>query len=228
MKNFTDSYAVAKLSKEVMQFIKIMEQPHRDSKSKNVSIHLERLYNQGVLTKQDYLFLSARVILNDLCYRVEKHVGRGSMAGFTFYCEEENKLSFGAGANYPKLLKDFLIRRTPTLNMKGSAHYKNEVFIVKDVDQWEPSQDWENYKETFQQTNVKSLMSKRLRLHDVTFGTFELYFPTLGGPTEDELAYIRKEVQPLKEELYHIRAEMLEAVYHAVDNLGSVSGTGTF
>lgn len=216
MKNFTTDFMVRKLSKEVVSFIQELEQPHRHSNNKDVSKHLERLYRKGIFTKQDYLFCSARVLLNDFSYMVEEHVGRGCHAGFLFYDKGKNLLYYGAGAHYPPSMKKVCVRAKPVVDLEYTTHYKDDVLPVPDIYEW-----YDNiFKQAMIDDGVKSFTSKRLRHNGLTFGTFEMYFPQKGAATEEEVAFVKEQMQPLKEKLFLIREEMIESVEHAVDNLG--------
>jgi hypothetical protein len=220
MKNFTEDFMLRNLSKKVIDFIRELEQPHKDSNKPNMSGHLERLYRTGEFSQQDYLFTKARVLLNRFCYEVEEHIGRGAMTGFLFYCQDRKVLCYGAGANYPQLLKEYCVRQPASLDLETELHYKNEVFILKDIEDWPKDDDDHGFVPVFREAGVKSMLSKRMRLNGFTFGTFEVYFPHYDGVTDEELLYIREKLQPLKERLYHIREEMIEAIEHTIDRMG--------
>lgn len=221
MRNFTEDFMLHNLSKKVIEFIRELEQPHRDSLKPDMEGHLERLYKIGEFSKQDYLFAKARVLLNRFCYDVEERIGRGVRTGILFYCWERKLLCYGAGAHYPQPMKDKCVMQPPSLDLESNVHYKDDVFILNDIEDWyKKNSDKHNYVPVFREAGVKSMLSKRMRLNGFTFGTFEVYFPHHDGITEEELLYIREKLQPVKEKLYHIREEMIEAVEHTLDRMG--------
>ncbi|MFP5116117.1 hypothetical protein ACSU64_27805 [Bacillaceae bacterium C204] len=220
MKNFTEDFMLHNLSKRVIDFIRELEQPHRNSNKLDLSGHLERLYRTGEFSKQDYLFAKARVLLNRFCYEVEEHIGRGAMTGFLFYCQDRKLLCYGAGANYPQKLKEYCVRQPPSLDLETDLHYKDEVFRLDDIEDWPEDHDDHGFLPVYRASGVKSGLSKRMRLNGFTFGTFEVYFDHYDRVTDEELLYIREKLQPLKEKLYHIREEMIEALDHTIDRMG--------
>ncbi len=216
MENFTQDFMIRRLSKEVIKFIKELEQPHRHSNHQDVSKHLERLYRNGIFSKKDYLFCAARVLLNDFSYMVEEHLGRGCQAGFLFYCADRGLLCYGAGAHYPERMKYVCIRHYPVVDVVGEIHYTDNVLHVPKIEEWHDNV----FKELMIADGVKSFTSLRLRMNGQTFGTFEMYFPDYGAVSDEEVAFVKDSMRSIKEKLFAIRAEMIEAVEHAVDNLG--------
>ena len=203
--------ALHRLSKAVIDALKELEQPHRESYNDNLAFRFEQWYSRGEITKVEYLFLHSRILLNEFCYKIEDKIGKGCVCGFTFYSKEKHQLFYGAGANYPSILKEFLHYRTPTVDMDGCEQYGDrEVFVLNDIDEW--PNDRENYLPIFKELKVGTLISKRLRLNGITFGTFECYFPDGNRATDEVITLIRKEVQPIKEQIYHFREEMIQAL----------------
>lgn len=212
---------VHNLSKRVIDFIRELEQPHRDSNKLDLEGHLERLYQTGEFSKEDYLFAKVRVLLNRFCYEVEDRIGRGVRSGFIFYCEDKKLLCYGAGANYPQELKKYCVRRAPTLEMEDSIHYVNDVCRFKNVvEEWPEESGEIQYRPLLKEAGVVSYFSKRMRLNGSTMGTFEVYFDHEDGVTPEEEQFIREKLQPVKEKLYHIREEMIEAIEHTINRMG--------
>ncbi|MFP5109683.1 hypothetical protein ACSU6B_23435 [Neobacillus sp. C211] len=221
MKNFTENYALNNLSKRVIEFIRELEQPHRDSNKKDFEGHLERLYKTGEFSKQDYLFAKARILLNRFCYDVEKKIGRDVKVGILFYCQDRKLLCYGAGAHYPQKMKEYCVLQRPSLDLESSIHYQNDVVRLNNIDDWYSiDSDSQNFVPLFKECGIKSMFSKRMRLNGLTFGTIEVYFPHYDGITDEEILYIREKLQPVKEKLYHIREEMIEAVETAIERMG--------
>jgi len=205
--------ALHRLSKNVISKLQELADPQKFVKvgEDHPALHFERMYENGEISRLEYLMLHSRVILNDFCYMMEEKIGHGVVCCFTFYSKERHKLFFGAGGNYPKLLRKLYHNNPPTVCLETDLHYSdNELLIINNLDQWVEVGDWEDYVPAYRKTKVRSFISKRLRKNDFTFGTFETCFPYENGPTSEIAKLIRKEVQPIKEELYHIRNEMVQ------------------
>jgi hypothetical protein len=151
--------------------------------------------------------------LNDFCEYIESKIGKGVQTGFLFYSQSKNLLYYGAGKRYPSLLKEFFNQRKPMFNMDGDANYKNEIFVVNDVEELGKEEACTSFSDIYLQANVESGFSKRLRINGSTFGSFQCYYPYKNGPTQEDIEYIREKVQPIKEELYHIRNELLDTLH---------------
>lgn len=200
--------ALNRLSKAVVSALKDLERPNHHSDCKNLSVRFEHLYSLGEITREEYIFLQTRILLNEFCYKMEQKIGNGVMCGFLFYSKKRHKLYYGAGANYPDLIKKALHEQAPIVDMESSEQYRdNDTLIMDSLELWEPE-----YKELFNQAGAKSFVSQRLRLNDLTFGSFNLLFPYENGSTDEIRQLIGAEIQPIKEQLYHYREEMIEAL----------------
>lgn len=209
--------AMHRLSDVVIQALNELEQPHRSSNTRNIGMRFRKLHQQGVINREEYLLIQSRILLNEFCYKMEDTCGEGVMCGFSFYSQDQNKLYYGAGANLPSIIKDCWHKSAPTVDMEKDHHYDNDIFVVNRLEEWHD--DWERFAPVYMKTNVKSIISKRLRYKEFTFGTFETYFPYEYGPTDEIIDLIRKEVQPIKEQLYEIRKEMVEVISSAPDHI---------
>lgn len=195
--------ALHRLNKQVVAYLKELEKPQNLKETEKLDERLKRLVDMGKMKYEDYLILHTRVILNRFCYTVEEHVQNGVMTGFLFFSESTDKLYYGAGANYPKLIKRLLQKQTPTIEMRTQKHYKEDVFLIKSLDTW--TEDARNFADTFRLTNFKSGASFRLRKGNTVLGTFEFYFPHENGVKDEHVAYIKKRLRPIIEELFEIR-----------------------
>lgn len=210
MNHLVVDLALHRLSKAVLVCLQELENSPSLIQNRNIAVRCQDLHNSGEITKEEYIFLYTRILLNEFCYKMEDQIGKGVVTGFLFYSNENSKIYYEAGANYPTFLKEFLHHRTPTVDLEGNDHYENDIFIVNTLDTWK--NDRQNFSKQFKKTNIKSLMSKRMRLNDFTYGTFECYYPYEYGPNEEDIALIRKELQPIKEQLFHLRSEMEDAL----------------
>lgn len=216
MESLVLDLALYRLSNAVLSCLEELEKPNSLAKTNDLELRFQELLRQGEITKEEYIYVHTRILLNKFCYKIEERIGRGAMAGFLFYSRDHHALYFGAGANYPPELKAFIHGHPPTVDLK---YGENSIFygkkgwrVIPSLEHWEDEHDKYNFKAVFEKTNVKSLFSKRLFLNGFVFGTFECYFPHKGGPTQEEVDLILSEVQPIKEELYHLRCEMLEVL----------------
>jgi hypothetical protein len=190
------------------------------SEGLNISLRFETLYKQGIISKEDFLFIHTHLMLNDFCESVEEKIGKGVRTGFIFYDRSKKLFYYAAGKNYPPLLKEFLNHREPPVDMDGDTYYKNDICVAPDLEEHKEKEDLFRYKEDsvrfwayLLESNVLSGFSKRLRGNGTIFGTFECYYPVKNGPTEEDIKYVRERVQPLKEELYHVRNELLDTLH---------------
>lgn len=222
MRNFTHNFAIHSLSKKVLELIEELEHPRHPKHRLVQRKFIDELYNKGHLNKQEHIFMTARIILNDFCEEVEQHIGRGARAGVLFYCQDRKLLCYAAGSHYPQALKDYCVMQAPSLDLESSIHYTDDIFRLQDIDDWYKKDEWDkfNFVPLFKDCGVKSMLSKRMRMNGFTFGTLEVYFPDYGGVTDEEVQWIREKLQPVKEQLSICRVEMIDALEHAIDRLG--------
>lgn len=222
MKNFTHYFAIHSLSKKVLELIDQLEYPQPKKMKLVGREYIDRLYDSGHLNKQEHIFMTARIILNEFCEEVEEHIGRGARVGVLFYCQDRKMLCYAAGSHYPQALKQYCVRQPPSLDLESSIHYTDDIFHLRDIEDWykKDSVDEFDFVPIFKDCGVKSMLSKRMRMDGKTFGTLEIYFPDYGGMTDEEILWVREKLQPVKEQLFHCREEMVEAMDHAVDRLG--------
>jgi len=129
-------------------------------------------------------------ILEDVCDRMERLLGNGSICAISLFDQSTQTLNFGAGPALPEEFSQQLHNISIGINNCSSAAaiFYNRLTIVQDI---EVSPIWEKFKSIATEYGLRSCWSVPITTaFNSVLGTVDVYSKETHSPTEEEHAMI--------------------------------------
>lgn len=206
---FIESLAEHRLSKECKALLE--KDYFYLSKKNNAREHLLKMFEDGHLTKEEYIFCESRILLKEYSSLIKNDMN-GLGGGFFLFSKTQYKIYYTSGCNYPESLKNFFHENEPLFDCFAvpSKYYdKDHFFVVNDL---HTAKLYTPIRDLVIEDNVKSVIFHRLHYNGIIMGSFAMYFDKKNVINEKHKRYLEKQLKIVSKTLYHLRDEMLQVL----------------